>query len=289
MKAELVVDARATLGEGPVWDWRRQRLFWVDIEGEEVHVYDPATGEDRAVAVGQQVGALALSRSGGILLAVKEGLATFDLDSAQLTMIARPEAHLPDNRFNDGKCDPAGRFWAGTLSPTRGQAALYCLGPDLSLTRKLDGLTISNGLAWSLDHATMYHIDSKAQQVKAYAYDQATGAITDGRVIIEIPVEDGEPDGMTIDEEGMLWIAIWDGSRVGRWDPASGALIGEVSVPVHRPTSCTFGGPDLGTLYITSARTRLPPEVLAAEPTAGGLFACRPGVRGAARVDEFAG
>jgi len=288
VKAELVIDARATVGEGPVWDHRSQRLYWVDIEGCRLHILDPATGEDRSIPVGQMVGAAVLRRSGGVMIAVKEGIGTFDVEREQLTILHRPEQHIPENRFNDGKCDPAGRFWVGTMGPAGRKGALYCVSPDLSLERKIADVGISNGLAWSLDRSTMYYIDSWARTVVAYAYDEATGAIADPRLVIEIPVADGEPDGMTIDEEGMLWIAIWDGRRVIRIDPANGALIGEVSVPVSRPTSCTFGGPDLGTLYITSARTGLAPEVLAAEPLAGGVFCCRPGVRGMNAV-EFAG
>ncbi len=239
MQAELVIDAKATLGEGPVWDARSQRLYWVDIEGCKLHILDPATGEDRSFAVGQMVGAAVLRRSGGVMIAVKEGIGTFDVEREELTLLHRPEQHIPENRFNDGKCDPAGRFWVGTMGPAGKKGALYCVSPDLSLERKIENVGISNGLAWSLDRSTMYYIDSRAQTLEAYAYDEATGAIKDPRLVLEIPVEDGEPDGMTIDEEGMLWIAIWDGRRVIRVDPAKGAIIGEVSVPVSRPTSPT--------------------------------------------------
>lgn len=285
MKVEVVVDAKATLGEGPVWDWRSQRLYWVDIEGHRLHVLDPSRGEDRVIDVGQPIGAVAVRRSGGLVVAVKEGLAFFDAETAELRVIARPEAHLPKNRFNDAKCDPAGRFWAGTMGPDRGQSALYCLEPDLSLNRKVDGATISNGIAWSLDGSTMYYIDTPTQMVVAYDYRKETGAITNRRVIIEVPAEAGAPDGMTIDEEGKLWIALWDGGRVVRWDPATGKELAEVKVPVTRPTSCTFGGPNLDVLYITSARSGLREEELSAQPLAGALFCCRPSVRGLAAVD----
>ena len=287
MQAELVLDARAVLGEGPVWDFRRQRLWWVDIEGQELHVFDPLAGEDRAIPVGQPVSAVVMraARSGGLMLAVKEGFAIFDVGTERLTLIARPEAELPGNRFNDGKCDPAGRFWAGTMGPEPRQGALYCLDTDLSVKRKIERVSISNGLAWSPDGGTMYYIDSTAHVIAAYEYDTATGEIANRRVVVEMPVEAGEPDGMTIDVEGMLWVALWDGGSVVRYRPADGAVLARVSVPVSRPTSCAFGGADLDTLFITSARTGLDERALSAEPHAGGLFCCRPGVRGMPAAD----
>jgi sugar lactone lactonase YvrE len=290
--AELAFRHDSLLGEGPVWDHRRGRLYWMDIEGGAVHWYDPATGAHRAIPTGQYVGCAAVRKSGGLVIALKSGFAALDPDTGVLTQLADAESHRPGNRFNDGKCDPAGRFWAGTLALDEdrgeGQGALYCLDSDHRVHRKLDDVWISNGLAWTADARTMYFIDSPKQRVVAYACDPATAAIADPRTVIEVPGELGYPDGMTIDEEGMLWIAHWDGGRVCRWNPRTGGRLADILVPVSRPTSCVFGGDDFGTLYITSARTRLKPEVLAAQPLAGGIFTCRPGVRGLP-MTEFAG
>lgn len=288
--AELVLDAGALLGEGPCWDARSQQLFWVDIEGFELHITDPAIRLDRVIDVGQHVGAVAIRKSGGVMLALREGFAHLDLEIEALTIIHDPERHLPENRFNDGKCDPAGRFWAGTmaLSAAPGCGSLYCLDTDLTVHHRMAEVSISNGMAWSLDERTMYYIDSLAHSVSAFDYDKATGEIAHRRDVIHIPHEMGTPDGMTIDIEGMLWVALWDGSRVCRWNPQTGELLETVVLPVTRPTSCAFGGPDLDILYITSASTRLDEKTLASQPLAGGLFMCHPGVRGLP-AGEFAG
>jgi sugar lactone lactonase YvrE len=291
--AELEYENQSLLGEGPVWDNRTQRLIWVDIEGFEVHIYDPAAREHGVINVEQYVGSLAVRKSGGLILALKSGFAALDPETGEITPIADAESHLPGNRFNDGKCDPAGRFWAGTLALDEdngtGKGNLYCLHIDHRVELKVPGVWISNGLAWTSDERTMYYIDSPTQKVVAYDYDKATGEIANPRTVITVPAHEmGYPDGMTIDEEGMLWIAHWDGGHVCRWNPHTGEEMAEIKVPVSRPTSCVFGGEDFGTLYITSARTRLSEEKLAGQPLAGSIFKCRPGVRGLL-MNEFEG
>jgi len=280
----LVLDEHALLGEGAIWDSAAALLYWVDIEGSTVHIFDPATGSDHAIDVRQQVGTVVPRRSGGLVLALADGFAHLDLDTEQLT----PLWELPeDNRFNDGKCDPAGRLWAGTIGPA-GSANLYCLFADLHVEHKLDGITTSNGICWSHDAKTMYYIDTRTQTVAAFAHDAQSSAIGPRRVAVTVPKEMGHPDGMTIDAEGMLWVAMWDGWSVTRWDPASGRLLDTIPLPAARVTSCAFGGPDLGTLYITTARTGLDKGALREQPHAGGLFRLTPGVRGVAAV-PFAG
>jgi sugar lactone lactonase YvrE len=293
LTAELEFQHDALLGEGPVWDSRTQRLYWVDIEGYKVHCYNPATRAHRAIDVGEYVGSAAVRASGGLVLALKSGFAILDLETEKLRPIADAESHLPGNRFNDGKCDPAGRFWAGSLALDEehgeGKGNLYCLHADHSVQLKVPGVWISNGLAWTRDAKTMYYIDSPKQCVVAYDYDKATGEIANPRTVIEVPgSEMGYPDGMTIDEEDMLWIAHWDGGHVCRWNPQTGAELAEIKVPVSRPTSCVFGGENYDTLYITSARTRLNAEQLTGQPLAGSVFKCRPGVRGLP-LNEYAG
>jgi sugar lactone lactonase YvrE len=290
LEARLELDARATLGEGPCWDARASRLHWVDIEGCALHRYDPATGRDEVRALGRMPGAVVPRRSGGLLLAMQDGLRALDPETGEWTTLADPEEGDPEMRFNDAKCDPAGRFWAGSMaiSAEAGRGSLYVLDAALRLERKLDGLAISNGLAWSPDERILYHIDSPTHRVTAFDYERETGRISAPRVAVTIPDGMGDPDGMTIDVEGMLWIALWGGSAVARWDPGSGALLERVELPVSQVTCCAFGGAELDTLYITSARSRLTEAQLASEPLAGGLFSVRPGVRGFPAV-EFAG
>ena len=170
MNAELVLDAKATLGEGAIWHAPSQRLYWVDIEGEKVHAFHPADGTDVSYDVGQMVGTVVPRSSGGLMLAVHHGFAAFDPESGELTIIHDPERHLTDNRFNDGKCDPAGRFWAGTMSLIRQpeSGSLYCMETDLSVRQMLTGVTTSNGIVWSLDQSTMYYVDTGTRQVAAF-------------------------------------------------------------------------------------------------------------------------
>lgn len=289
-EVELVVDAKAILGEGAIWQASKGCLYWVDIEGGLLHVFDAATGRDRAVPVGTKVGTVVSRASGGLLLALQSGFAFFDPDRGTLTPIADPEAAIPGNRFNDGKCDPSGRLWAGTmdgdLAPHAG--GLYRLDTDLSVHRVLGGVTISNGLAWSFDRRTLYYIDTPTRAVSAFDYDDETGAISNRRDVVTVPDELESPDGMTIDAEGKLWVAHWGAGAVCRWDPESGHLLQKIDVPAAHTTSCAFGGEDLGDLYITTARSGLSEEDLEAQPLAGGLFRVRPGVSGVPAF-EFAG
>jgi len=286
---KLLVDAHALVGEGPIWDEEKSVLYWVDIMSSMVYEFDPATGENRGYDVGQHVGTVVPRASGGLMLALYDGFAAFDPATQQLTMLADPESHLADNRFNDGKCDPAGRFWAGTMAYDEQltQGSLYRLDPDFSVHKMLGDIGIANGIVWSLDNSTMYYIDSAANTVRAFDYELATGNIANERVVIRTDGM-GLPDGMAIDAEGMLWIAHFGGSCVRRWDPASGQVLKTISLPTSQITACAFGGADLGTLYITSAAIGLDEEALVKEPTAGGLFMTDPGVKGAPTY-KFAG
>jgi sugar lactone lactonase YvrE len=289
--AELTLDAKALLGEGPIWDARKQVLYWVNIMGNEVHEFHPATGRDRVFDVGQPVGTVVPRRSGGVMVALRDGFAALDTDTGALTMVADPEAHLPQNRFNDGKCDPAGRFWAGTMRQAEdraGAGSLYRLDPDLSVHKMWTNITVANGIAWSHDARTMYYIDTPTMMVVAFDYNVETGAIANPKPVVHTPDGPGGPDGMTIDAEGMLWVAYWGGWRVVRWNPHTGEALAVIELPVERVTAPWFGGPNLDELYITSARTGLSADALAKQPHAGSLFVARPGVRGLPAF-EFAG
>jgi len=281
---ELVLDAKARLGEGAVWDADRQRLYWVDIEGHAVHAFDPATGRNQSFALGDSVGTVVPRAKGGVALTLGRAFATLDLETRRLSVLAEPDEEKArrGNRFNDGKCDPRGRFWAGTMAVSEAPAAggLYRLDPDGSVHRMLERVSISNGIVWSLERDLMYYIDTPTREIAVFDYDDATGAIANRRVAARFPAGHGWPDGMTMDAEGLLWVAEWDGACVSRWDPATGKLVRRIKIPVRRVTSCAFGGPDLEELYVTTAWSRLDPDQRRAQPQAGGLFRVRPGVKG---------
>jgi sugar lactone lactonase YvrE len=271
---EIVLEHKCLLGEGTLWDPKRKTVCWIDILKGEIHEYHPATGIFKSIALGQMIGSVAVCKDGNFVAALKNGFGKVQRDSGDLKMIADPESHLSGNRFNDGKCDPAGRFWAGTMSHTDEpeKGSLYVLDNDLKVSRKIENVSISNGLAWSRDHKTFYYIDTPTFSVAAYDYEQKTGNILHKRIVIRIPREDGSPDGMTIDGEGMLWIAHWDGWQITRWDPATGKKILSIAFPAARVTCCCFGGEDFQDLYVSTARNGLSEEQLENQPLAGSLF-----------------
>lgn len=288
LEADLALPARATLGEGPVWDERAGLLYWVDILGRAVHRFDPASGEDVSFAVPVPVGAVGLDREGGLVLALADGFARCGSDGGRLERIGRGEAGAPFRvedpavRFNDGKVDPTGRFYAGTMAWNERDpiGALYVLEPDESVRMVLDGVAVSNGLAWAEDGRTLFYVDSPTGRVDRLDVDPGTGALTGRRVAFEIPRSAGVPDGMTMDETGCLWVALWDGGRICRYSP-DGECLARVDLPVSHPTSVAFGGPRLTELFVTTARIGLSDSTLAAEPLSGGLFRCAAGVAGA--------
>lgn len=281
-KAQLLIDAKATLGEGPSWDAVNGCLYWVDILKSKLHVYDPGTKKSQTYAFDQHVCAVAPKTHNEVVLAMQHGFYLFHFDTEDLSFICDPEAKMPENRFNDGKCDPAGRFWAGTMEHTGTQTkgALYRLNTDLSVQKVLSPVRISNGLAWSPNYKTMYYIDTPTQTVVAFDYQLETGSIEQRRVCVKIPEEEGAPDGMTIDERGMLWIAHWGGGKISRWDPDTGIRLGEVFIPCSHVTSCVFGGEQLDELFITTARVGLDDRQLEDEPSAGGVFRIKTDVKG---------
>ena len=283
---EVVVHANATLGEGPSWDAEGNRLLWVDIELNLLHIYYPDSEEDVTYEIGQTIGAVVPYCEDEVIVVLYEGFHKYQLSTGTLTFIANPEQHLPNNRFNDGKCDPCGRFWAGTMS-LEGEGncgSLYCLDHDLSVRKVLADVSTSNGLGWSTDGCTMYYIDTPTRQVDVFDYDRVTGTISNRRMAFKMPEDAGYPDGMTVDSEGMLWIAEWNGGRVGRWNPDTGQLLEIIFVPAGHVTSCVFGGRELEDLYITTACTGMKDEQLEAQPLSGNLFRVKTGVKGQSTV-----
>jgi sugar lactone lactonase YvrE len=267
--------APALLGEGPVWDPVRGELVWVDIERGVVHRWRPGEA-DVSLDLGQLVSCAVPRAAGGLALAQRDGFALLDPDGGRAWLVAPVEQQRSDTRMNDGACDSSGRFWAGTMSlvgDTR-TAALYRLDPDLTATRVLPGLSISNGLGWSPDDRLMYHVDTPRGRIDVYEFDAVAGAIGGRRAAIAVAADQGRPDGLAVDAEGGIWVALWGGGAVQRYSPEGQPDL-RVELPVSQVTSCCFGDSDLATLYITSAA-----RGVAHEPHAGSLFCCRPGVHG---------
>ncbi len=284
--AELVVDSHCQLGEGPLWSVRERCLYWVDIEANRVHRYDPATRAARSVATDGAVGTVVERASGGLVIGYQGGFAGLDFATGKVEAWIHPESGTPGNRFNDGKVDPHGRFWCGTMQTrendpgAKGAGALWCLHADKRVTRLLGALTIANGLAWD-GHGTFYYIDTPTQRIDAFTYDEAAPTITGRRTAVTIDgAKDGWPDGMCIDVEGMLWVGHWGGWAVHRWDPRTGRKLATIPIPVAAVTSCCFGGDGLDELWITTAARDAGGD--AKQPHAGGIFRARPGVAGLA-------
>ena len=280
IKAECVFDGGAILAEGPVWDEQAQLLYWVDIERGKICRFDPVSQNNQEWLLGTKVGFAVLTESEDMLAGTQEGLVRFSPETGRCVDYANPEPNLPNNRFNDGKCDPQGRLWAGTMSVMETEAAgsLYRVDADGNVNRCLTLATISNGLTWSADR--MYYIDSPTRRVDAFDFDAQSGAISNRRCAVALADGLGFPDGMTMDAAGKIWVALWEGWGAGRFDPATGEMLAKVEVPAACVTSCCFGGPDLEVLYLTTASRDLKEDERAKQPTAGGIFAAKPGVGG---------
>lgn len=283
----LVLRAEAKVGEGPLWDFRSNVLWWVDIEAGKLNRFDPERRVNDVFEMGQRVGTVVLRASGGLLLATENGILAFDPQDGKFETVCDPEADLPENRFNDGKCDPAGRFWAGTmnLDPlNHSTGALYSFDADFCMRKHLTNVGVSNGIVWSQDAKRMYFIDSMIGTIDCFDYDVESGTICNRRPIFSMPSELGLADGMAIDAEDMLWVAFWGGWCVARIDPTTGSMLTKIELPAANVAACAFGGDDMQDLYITTARHGLSDTELSEQPEAGSLFLARPTVRGA----EFA-
>lgn len=267
MNVELIVDAKAMLGEGPVWDEKNQTLYWLDILEKRIYA-----GVELFAQLDDLIGCFAVQKNGNFLLGKRASFVDFEPASSRQSVLASVNESAT-NRINDGKCDPAGRFIAGTMDmnekdPT---GSLYSFDGS-KVTRLLDGIRISNGLTWSTDFKTFYYNDTPTLEVKAFDYDLASGQIANPRIAIRVPEALGWPDGMTSDTEGNLWIAMWGGAKVTRWDPRTGQLLEQIPVPALQSSSVAFGGKNRNELYITSARKGMSEADLQKYPLSGGLF-----------------
>jgi xylono-1,5-lactonase len=286
-RIECIADVRANVGEGSVWVPREQALYWVDNKGRKVFRRSEG-GEVRTFDTPFEICCLAPKQSGGFIAGTDRGLAEVDLEAGRFDIVANPEADLPGNRFNDGKTDPWGRFWSGTMDDAEKQAtgSLYRFDADLSCTKIDSGYRVTNGPAFDRARRRMYHTDSAAKTIYVFDLSQS-GDASGRRVFAQFGDEDGSPDGMTVDCEGWLWVCFWDGWCLRRLSP-DGERVERIAMPVQRPTSCTFGGPDLDRLYVTSARLGVDEDALEMQPCAGGLFLVETSVRGATET-SFAG
>lgn len=284
MTPELVYNAKGILAEGPVWDHREGILNWVDIEKGEFNFFDPVSSENHSYNLHSRLGVgIPSNIRGKYIVGLQNGIAIFDKEKPdELNYVGDPESHLSNNRFNDGKCDSEGRLWIGSMDIAfkKGAGSLYMVDSGFNTTSKINNLTISNGMAWDTEQNIMYFIDTPDQVVYAYDYQKEDGTIKNKRIVLTIPKNHGVPDGMTIDEEGMLWIAHWGGFNVTRWDPERARVVEKIMMPVPQPTSCSFGGDKMDTLFITSASKGLTKEMLKDYPASGGIFILKTGVKG---------
>ena len=276
MQAELLYATQATLGEGPTWDARTQTLYWLDILNKRIYA-----GVDILFEADEFVGCIAPHKNGGLVLTKRFSFASLEVDPVRSALLLPLTDEPSNNRFNDGKCDPRGRFIAGTMdmNETDPTGSLYSFDGK-SITKLLGDVTISNGMAWSPDHKTFYYIDTPTREVKAFDYDLETGAIANPRVALYIPEVLGWLDGMTSDMQGNLWIAMWGGAQITKWNPNTGELLEQIPVPAMNVSSCVFGGKNMNELYITSARKGLDEDTLKRYPLTGGVFRLETNVEG---------
>ncbi len=276
MHIELLFDAKAALGEGPIWDSHTGTLYWIDILNKRIYA-----GSDILTELDDLIGCIAARKSGGLMLTQRSSFASLELNPVKLTPLSALKDEPSNNRFNDGKCDPRGRFLAGTMDMGEKDpnGSLYSFDGN-SVTKLLSNVTISNGLTWSPDYKTFYYIDTPTCEVKTFDYDLETGSIANPRVTIRVPEALGWPDGMTSDMQGNLWIAMWGGAQITKWNPSTGQLLEQIPIPAKNVSSCIFGGKNLDELYVTSARKGLEEATLRQYPLTGGLFRIQTNVEG---------
>ena len=281
-EAVLEYNTKAKLGEGAFWNYKTQELYWVDIEGKKLHIYNPSEKTNKTLEVPSRIGTVVPQDQTHAMVALEDGIYKINTKTGELSQLSDVESDKPFNRFNDGKCDPMGRLWVGSMNfdAKSKTAALYMVDSEGKTEKKLDSVMISNGIVWTSDKKTMYYADTPLGNIRAFDYDNDSGTITNERVAIVIPDSLGSPDGMTIDAHDNLWVALWGGSAVGHFNPKTGTLIEKIGVPAKNVTSCAFGGKNLDTLYITTASIGMTENETKQYPQAGALFKYYPDVKG---------
>lgn len=287
--ARLEYQFKAKLGEGAYWNHQTQEFYWVDILGKELHIYNPATKVDRSLPTPSRIGTVVPQSDSTAVVALDDGVYIMNTNTGEITVLSEVEKEMTVNRFNDGKCDPNGNLWVGSmhLKESAALGSVYKISSTGETTKMIDSVTISNGIVWTKDASTMYYIDTPSAEIKAFDYDKNTATISNERTAVKVPVEMGFPDGMAIDEEDMLWVGLWNGNGVVRFDPSTGNLLSKIEVPAHNVTACAFGGPNLDKLYITTASVDMTKEESIKYPMAGSIFVADPGVKGV-KSDFFA-
>lgn len=280
--AQLEYEIKAQLGEGAFWNHRSQELFWVDIEGQQLHIYDPASKSNRSLPTPSKIGTVVPQTDSTAVVALVDGIYIMNTNNGELEVLSEVEKEMTYNRFNDGKCDPNGNLWVGSMHYDQNQplASVYKIAPWGNTTKMIDSVTISNGLVWTKDASIFYYIDTPTGTIQAYDFNRARATISNKRTAVAIPDSLGFPDGMAIDAEDKLWVGLWNGSAIGRFDPVSGELISKIEVPAQNVTACAFGGPNLDKLYITTASIGMTDAQKNQYPLAGSLFVANPGVKG---------
>lgn len=281
--ANLLLHTPAQLGEGAIWDSQTQLLYWVDINGKTVNIYNPTEKTNTCFNVFKRPGTVIPIDSENVLVALEDGLVTLNIKTGKIVyQLQTPQFETNSLRFNDGKCDKNGRFWVGTmdLNAKKEAGVLYSLQNNFILKPEVSKTTISNGITWNADDTKMYYIDTTTSHISCFDYDLLTGNIKNRTEIVTINPNLGYPDGMTIDNKGMLWVALWDGFAVACFNPNTGEMLHKINIPAPKITSCAFGGPNLDVLYITTARVDMSVDELEKYPLSGSLFYAKTGTVG---------
>ena len=281
-QAELEFETMALLGEGAFWNHKTKELYWVDIEDKKFNIYSPSSVTNRSISMPSLIGTVVPYKESEAVVALLDGIYKVNLQTEELSILSDVESNMPENRFNDGKCDPNGNLWVGSMhfGQSRPNASVYKINEEGETVKMIDSVTISNGIVWTKDAKTMYYIDTPTGNIMAYDYDGKSSSISNGRIAVEVSEEHGFPDGMAIDENDMLWVGMWNGNSVAHFDPKSGKLVSKVLVPAHNVTSCAFGGDNFDILYITTSSLDMTAEEQQASPMAGSIFKAKPGVKG---------
>lgn len=279
---ELVQDEQAQLGESPSWDDEKKVVYWIDSTNGNLYIYNPMENKHKSIDIAEHIGCVVPKNKNEVIMATETGIYSYHLESKVKKLISSPKIHS-ENVFNDGKCDPKGRFWVGTVNRVdahKFSGELMCLDLDGNIEKKIHSIGCSNGITWSPDYTIMYYIDTLTYEITAFDYDLDSGEISNRRVVVKIPDRYKLPDGMSGDVEGLLWVAHWGANRICRWNPYTGELVESIHLPAPQITSCVFGGEKLTELYVTSAREGLSKRELEAYPYSGGLFRINLDVQG---------
>lgn len=282
LTASLEYEIPAQLGEGALWNYQTQEFYWIDIVNKQFHIYNPAKKSNKTYPMPSQIGTVVPQNENTAVVALEDGIYKVNLTDGKLARLSDVEKDNTENRFNDGKCDPNGNLWVGSmhLKQSEPKASLYKIDPTGKATKMLGNITISNGIVWTADQKTMYYIDTPTGNIRAFDYNTDNATISNERVAVKVPESLGYPDGMAIDAEDKIWVGLWNGSAVVRFDPNTGKVIQRIEVPAHNVTACAFGGENLDELYITTARVDMTEEELKKYPLAGSIFRVKPGVKG---------